>query len=41
MKNIMMITLLITGILAAETVSKFKDFTLAENDTLKGGCESI
>lgn len=35
MKNIMMITLLITGILAAETVSKFKDFTLAENDTLK------
>ena len=35
MKNLLIITLILTGILAAETVSKFKDFTLEEADTLK------
>lgn len=35
MKNLLIITLILTGILAAETVSKFKNFTLEETDTLK------
>ncbi|MBN2858351.1 MAG: hypothetical protein JXN63_08115 [Candidatus Delongbacteria bacterium] len=35
MKNIVILSLILTGLLAADTVSKFKDFTLEENDTLR------
>ncbi len=35
MKKILIISMILTGILAADTVTKFKDYTLAENDTLK------
>jgi hypothetical protein len=35
MKNLLITTLILTGILSAETVSKFKNFTLEEADTLK------
>ena len=34
MKNIVILFLILTGLLAAETVSKFKDFELSEADTL-------